>query len=184
VHLLVNYPPTVRLSELVNSLKGLSSRRMKQEFPAVPTFWSVRKSKGHLWLSSYFVGSVGGAPITGSPPVHRGPEPAFGRCALSPGPEGPGTSRLLIASEKYSRGAGSSCPHRTHGGYSLPNRPWRATGARSMHANEETAFLRDIKVSPRNSDRYNEEILLNVRDFRRGRPRISRPAQSTVLGVQ
>ena len=64
VHLLVNYPPKVRLSELVNSLKGVSSRRMKQEFPAVPTFWSVRKSKGHLWLPSYFVGSVGGAPIT------------------------------------------------------------------------------------------------------------------------
>src|SRR5215472_8402330 len=34
VHLLVNYPPKVRLSELMNSLKGVSSRRMKQEFPA------------------------------------------------------------------------------------------------------------------------------------------------------
>ena len=64
VHLLVNYPPKVRLSELVNSLKGVSSRRMKQEFPAISTFWNVRKSKGHLWSASYFAGSVGGAPIT------------------------------------------------------------------------------------------------------------------------
>lgn len=64
VHLLVNYPPKVRLSELVNSLKGVSSRRMKQEFPAISTFWSVRKSKGHLWSASYFAGSVGGAPLT------------------------------------------------------------------------------------------------------------------------
>ncbi len=33
VHLLVNYPPKVRLSELVNSLKGVSSRLLKKEFP-------------------------------------------------------------------------------------------------------------------------------------------------------
>jgi putative transposase len=60
VHLLVTYPPKVRLSELVDSLKGVSSRRLKQEFPAISTFWSLRKSKGHLWSPSYFVGSVGG----------------------------------------------------------------------------------------------------------------------------
>jgi len=64
VHLLVNYPPKVRLSELVNSLKGVSSRRMKQEFPAISTFWSVRQSQRHLWSASYFAGSVGGAPLT------------------------------------------------------------------------------------------------------------------------
>ena len=64
VHLLVNFPPKVRLSELVNSLKGVSSRRMKQEFPVISTFWSARKSGGVLWSPSYFVGSVGGAPIT------------------------------------------------------------------------------------------------------------------------
>lgn len=64
VHLLVNFPPKVRLSELVNSLKGVSSRRLKQEFPEISTFWSVRKSQGHLWSPSYFVGSVGGAPLT------------------------------------------------------------------------------------------------------------------------
>jgi len=63
VHLLVNYPPKVRLSELVNSLKGVSSRRLKQEFPSIKAFWSVRKSRGVLWSPSYFAGSVGGAPI-------------------------------------------------------------------------------------------------------------------------
>ena len=63
VHLLVIYPPKVRLSEPVNSLKGVSSRFLKVEFPAIPTFWRVRKSQGALWSSSYFIGSVGGAPI-------------------------------------------------------------------------------------------------------------------------
>src|SRR5215469_1208652 len=66
VHLLVIYPPKVRLSELVNSLKGVSSRLLKVEFPAIFTFWSVRKSGGALWSPSYFVGSVGGAPIESS----------------------------------------------------------------------------------------------------------------------
>ena len=41
VHLLVIYPPKTRLSELVNSPKGVSSRRLKVEFPAISTFWSV-----------------------------------------------------------------------------------------------------------------------------------------------
>jgi len=29
----VNFPPTVAISRLVNSLKGVSSRRLRQEFP-------------------------------------------------------------------------------------------------------------------------------------------------------
>ena len=33
VHLLVIYSPKARLSELVNSLKGVSSQRLKVEFP-------------------------------------------------------------------------------------------------------------------------------------------------------
>ena len=33
VHLLLTYLPTVQLSRLVNSLKGVSSRRLRQEFP-------------------------------------------------------------------------------------------------------------------------------------------------------
>jgi putative transposase len=64
VHLLVNYPPKVCLCELVNSLKGVSSRLIKREFPAISTFWSVKKSHGALWSASYFAGSVGGAPVS------------------------------------------------------------------------------------------------------------------------
>jgi putative transposase len=33
VHLLVNFPPKVALSKLVNSLKGVSSRRIRQDSP-------------------------------------------------------------------------------------------------------------------------------------------------------
>lgn len=59
VHLLVNYPPKVSISGLVNSLKGVSSRRLRQERPDIADkYW-----KGGLWSPSYFAGSVGGAPI-------------------------------------------------------------------------------------------------------------------------
>lgn len=64
VHLLVFYPPKVRLSEVVNSLKGVSSRLLKKEFPEIASFWSVKKSRGVLWTPSYFAGSVGGAPLS------------------------------------------------------------------------------------------------------------------------
>jgi putative transposase len=61
VHLLVNFPPTVALSRLVNSLKGVSSRRLRQEFPdLVRHYWRAKR----LWSGSYFAGSVGGAPIS------------------------------------------------------------------------------------------------------------------------
>lgn len=61
VHLHVNFPPKVALSKLVNSLKGVSSRRLRQEFPElVQHYWRARR----LWSGSYFAGSVGGAPIS------------------------------------------------------------------------------------------------------------------------
>jgi putative transposase len=61
VHLLVNFPPTMALSRRVNSLKGVSSRRLRQEFPdLVPHYWRAKR----LWSGSYFAGSVGGAPIS------------------------------------------------------------------------------------------------------------------------
>ncbi|ETA02418.1 IS200/IS605 family transposase [Frankia sp. CcI156] len=60
VHLLVNFPPKVALSKLVNSLKGVSSRRMRQEFPELARhYWRANR----LWSGSYFAGSVGGAPL-------------------------------------------------------------------------------------------------------------------------
>jgi putative transposase len=60
VHLLVHYPPTVALSRLVNSLKGVSARYLRQEFPG---HLSRYLSGGHLWSPSYFAGSCGGAPL-------------------------------------------------------------------------------------------------------------------------
>lgn len=61
VHLLVNFPPKVAVSKLVNSLKGVSSRRLRQEFPDLVRHY-YRANR--LWSGSYFAGSVGGAPIT------------------------------------------------------------------------------------------------------------------------
>ena len=59
VHLLVTYPPTVALSRLVNSLKGVSSRMLRQARSDLePRFW-----KGSLWSPSYFAVSCGGAPL-------------------------------------------------------------------------------------------------------------------------
>ena len=57
VHLLVNYPPKVSISKLVNSLKGVSSRMIRKK--NYPKLWG-----GALWSPSYFAGSCGGAPIT------------------------------------------------------------------------------------------------------------------------
>ena len=59
VHLPVNYPPKVSLSKLVNSLKGVSSRKLKLHHPEVAN----RYYKSALWSPSYFAASCGGAPI-------------------------------------------------------------------------------------------------------------------------
>lgn len=61
VHLLVSYPPKVCLSKLVNSLKGVSSRKLKLHHPELikPAYM-----KNAFWSPSYFAGSVGGAPIS------------------------------------------------------------------------------------------------------------------------
>ena len=61
VHLLVNYPPKVSISKLVNSLKGVSSRMIRRKnYPSIrEKLWG-----GALWSPSYFAGSCGGAPIS------------------------------------------------------------------------------------------------------------------------
>jgi len=61
VHLLVHYPPSVGVSKLVNSLKGVSARYLRQEHGAHlhRYLWG-----GHLWSPSYFAGSGCGAPLT------------------------------------------------------------------------------------------------------------------------
>jgi putative transposase len=61
VHLLVNFPPKVAVTKLVNSLKGVSSRRLRQEFDDLtPHYWRANK----LWAGSYFAGTVDGAPLS------------------------------------------------------------------------------------------------------------------------
>lgn len=60
VHLLVNYPPKVTLSRLVNSLKGVSSRLLREARPEI----TGRYHKGVLWSPSYFAASRGGAPLS------------------------------------------------------------------------------------------------------------------------
>ncbi|WP_414563573.1 MULTISPECIES: IS200/IS605 family transposase [unclassified Anabaena] len=56
VHLLVDYPPRYSVSQLVNHLKGVSSRLYRKQFADSP-------HAEHLWSPSYFACSVGGAPI-------------------------------------------------------------------------------------------------------------------------
>ena len=61
VHLLVNFPPKVALSKLVNSLKGVSSRYLRAEY----TGRINRIGTGSVfWSPSYFAGSCGGAPLS------------------------------------------------------------------------------------------------------------------------
>ncbi|ARB69180.1 TPA: IS200/IS605 family transposase [Neisseria meningitidis] len=61
VLLLVNYPPKVSISKLVNSLKGVSSRMIRQKnYPGIrEKLWG-----GALWSPSYFAGSCDGASIS------------------------------------------------------------------------------------------------------------------------
>ena len=60
IHLLINYPPKICLSGLVNSLKGVSARRLRQERKDIASrYWN-----GGFWSASYFVSSCGGAPIS------------------------------------------------------------------------------------------------------------------------
>jgi putative transposase len=59
VHLLVNYPAKHSVSSLVNSLKGVSSRLLRQNRPDL----AQRYWKGVLWSPSYFAASCGGALI-------------------------------------------------------------------------------------------------------------------------
>lgn len=59
-HLLVAYPPKVALSRLVNSLKGVSARRVRiANLPDVQDkLWG-----DHFWSPSYCAVSCGGAPL-------------------------------------------------------------------------------------------------------------------------
>lgn len=57
VHLLVEVDPQFGVAKLVRYMKGRSSRLLRQEFP-----W-LKSRLPTLWTNSYFVSTVGGAPI-------------------------------------------------------------------------------------------------------------------------
>ena len=57
IHALIEFPPKLSISQIVNALKGVSSRRYGQAGYPKPY------GKDALWSPSYFVSSVGGAPI-------------------------------------------------------------------------------------------------------------------------
>jgi putative transposase len=57
VHLLVGVDPHYGVHRLVRQIKGRSSRLLRQEFR------SLRSRLPTLWTNSYFVATVGGAPL-------------------------------------------------------------------------------------------------------------------------
>jgi putative transposase len=61
VHALFQYHPDVELSKLVNNLKSVSSRKLRQEFTEhlESFYW-----KDVFWSGSYFVASCGGVTVS------------------------------------------------------------------------------------------------------------------------
>ena len=57
VHLLVEVDPQYGIHRLVRQMKGRSSRLLRQEYP-----W-LKSRLPSLWTHSYFVSTVGGAPL-------------------------------------------------------------------------------------------------------------------------
>ena len=57
VHLLVEVDPQFGIHKLVKTIKGRSSRLLRQEYPA------LRSRLPTLWTNSYFVSTVGGSPL-------------------------------------------------------------------------------------------------------------------------
>lgn len=57
VHLLLEVDPQYGIHRLMKSIKGRSSKYLRQEFP------QLKSRLPTLWTNSYFVSSVGGAPL-------------------------------------------------------------------------------------------------------------------------
>jgi putative transposase len=58
VHVLVECDPQFGIHRLVRLMKGRSSRLLRQEFPV------LKRKLPTLWTNSYFVSTVGGAPLS------------------------------------------------------------------------------------------------------------------------
>ena len=57
VHMLVEVDPQLGIHKAVKRIKGRSSHDLREEFP-----W-LRRRLPSLWINSYFVSTVGGAPL-------------------------------------------------------------------------------------------------------------------------
>lgn len=57
VHLLLDIHPQLGVHLLIKAMKGVSSRQLRQEFP------DLCKRLPTLWSHSYFITTVGGAPL-------------------------------------------------------------------------------------------------------------------------
>jgi len=57
VHLLVGVDPQFGVHRLIKHVKGVTSRRLREEFPA------LRSRLPSLWTNSYFVATTGGATL-------------------------------------------------------------------------------------------------------------------------
>ena len=73
MHLLVHYPPKVAVSDLVNSLKGVSARILRRDLTG-----RVNRAimHGYFWPPSYFRRLVRRRPAHGGAAVHRATTPA------------------------------------------------------------------------------------------------------------
>jgi putative transposase len=58
VHLLISCDPQFGIHQVVKRMKGKSSRLLRDEFPF------LKSRIPSLWTNSYFVATVGGAPLT------------------------------------------------------------------------------------------------------------------------
>jgi putative transposase len=58
VHLLVSVDPQFGVGKFIRLCKGRSSRLLRAEFP------SLKRRLPTLWTNSYFVATVGGAPLS------------------------------------------------------------------------------------------------------------------------
>jgi len=58
VHLLVEVDPQYGIHKLIKEIKGKSSRILRERFP------HLRSRLPTLWTNSYFVSTVGGAPLS------------------------------------------------------------------------------------------------------------------------
>jgi putative transposase len=60
IHILFQYYPNITLSKLVNNLKSVTSRRLRQEFPEIENSYY----QDVFWNGSYFIASCGGVTIS------------------------------------------------------------------------------------------------------------------------